>query len=179
VRALRLRARRGGSLRAAKKGGSKTQGRWCGMNRRVKAVWIPGLLILLVSLGVWRVVRWAFPAAPPQFTIGSSHFLVWFYPPWLLSLLALGALGAWCSWRAGGTTGQRLVASLFPALAQFIFFSARLAVVLPAAAQRRWDEALSGLLGWVAVPAFALLIGSLAFLRRKLAVPGPSAGGRV
>jgi hypothetical protein len=149
------------------------------VNRRVKASWIPGLLTLLLSLGVWHVVRRAFPEALPQFTIGSSNFVVWFYRPWLLGLVALGALGAYCSWRAGGTTGQRLVACQFPALAQFVVHSARLVVALPGAAPTRWGEVLSGLLGRVVVPAFALLIGPLAFLRRKPAMPGPSAGGRV
>jgi hypothetical protein len=164
---------------AAEEDGRKTQGRWWSVNRRVKGLWIPGLLTLLLSLGVWHVVRRAFPESLPQFTIGSSNFVVWFYPPWLLGLVALGALGAYCSRRAGGTTGQRLVACQFPALAQFIFLSARLAVVLPGAAHRRWGEVLFGLLDWVVIPAFALVIGSLAFLGRKPAVPGPSAAGRV
>jgi hypothetical protein len=149
------------------------------VNCRVRAFWIPGVLTVLVSAGVWHVVRWAFPVAPPQLTIGSSHFVVLFYTPWLLSLVGLGALGAYCSWRAGGRTAERLVASLFPALAQFIAFSARLAVALPGAAHRRWGDVLPALLNWVGTPAVALLIGSLAFLSRKPAMPGPSAGGRV
>lgn len=143
------------------------------MNRRVKALWIPGLLTLLLSLGVWHVVRLVFPMGL-LFTIGSRDLFVAFYPPWLLSLAALGALGAYCSWRAGGTTGERLAGSLFPAMAQFIVFSARLAVVQPATVPTRWEGVLCGLLSWVVVPAAALLIGSLPFLRRNHAVPGPS-----
>jgi hypothetical protein len=159
--------------------GRHREGIWWGVNRRVKAFWIPGVLTLLLSLGVWHVVRWAFPVAPPQLTIGSSHLVVLFYPPWLLSLVGLGALGAYCSWCAGGRMGERLVASLFPALAQFIVFSVRLAVVVPGAAHRRWGDVLSAPLNWVGIPAVALLIGSLAFLSRKPVMPGPSAGGRV
>lgn len=145
------------------------------MSRRVRVLWIPGLLTLLLSLGVWHVVRRAFPEALPQFTIGSSHFVVWFYPPWLLGLVALGALGAYWSRSAGGTTGQRLVASQFPALAQFVVHSARLVVALPGAAPTRWGDVLFGLLDWVVIPAFAAVIGSLPFLRRKSPRAGPSA----
>jgi hypothetical protein len=144
------------------------------MNRRVKALWIPGVLTMLLSLGLWPVLRWAFPMGF-QFIIGSSRLFVLFYPPWLLSLAALGALGAYCSSRAGGTIGERLIASLFPALQQFIVFSARIVVALHGAAHRRWGDVFSGLLTWVLVPALALLIGSLAFLRRNTAMPGPSA----
>ena len=145
------------------------------MNRHVKAFWFPSLLTLLLSLGVWRALRWAFPMGF-QFAIGSPHFFVWFYPAWLLSLAALGALGAYCSWRAGGTTAERLVAILSPAFALLIVHSARLAVVLPGAGPGRWGGVVSGLLSWVGVPALALLTGSLVFLRRNSTTVGPSAG---
>jgi hypothetical protein len=148
------------------------------MNRRVKAFWIPGLVILILSLGLWPVLRWAFPMGL-QFEISLRRLFALVYPRWLLSLAALGALCAYWSRSAGGRVGERLVAALFPVFVQFVILSARLVVTLPRTAPRHWADLFSGLLTWVLVPALAAVMGSLPFLRRTSAMPGPAAGGRV
>lgn len=135
------------------------------MNHRTKSLWLPVLLTLLgasVSL------------AMTQF-LGLRPRLVWIhgmgvtlYWPWLAALPLCGALGAYLSQRAHGPLPARLAAGLSPALIMLIV----MLFLLP------WGLAFDGLhflrlvsfgLGlanWVALPALALLLGALPFLRK-------------
>lgn len=139
------------------------------MNPRTKSLWLPVLLTLL-SASVSLMAT--------QF-LGLRPHLVWIkgmgitlYWPWLAGLPLCGALGAYLSQRAHGPLPARLAASLSPALIMLIV----MLLILP------WGLALDGLhfltlvsfgLGlanWVAVPAFALLIGASPFLH-ELSAP--------
>jgi hypothetical protein len=90
-----------------------------------------------------------------------------FYWPWLGTLPLFGAAGAHLSKRAQGRISSLLTAALFPAL---IMLTVML-LILP------WGLAIDGfhffrlvafglgLINWVVIPAAALLIGAVPFLR--------------
>jgi hypothetical protein len=84
------------------------------MEKRVRQLWIPGFLALILSmlflmklqkLGFQRRVVWS----------GPNTILL--HVPWLLSLPFFGVLGSYVSSRAGGSRGTVLLVSVFPALA--------------------------------------------------------------
>jgi hypothetical protein len=134
------------------------------MNFRTRSLWLPALITLLgasVSLTLSQL-------------IGVQPRLVWigplamsFYWPWLATLPVFGALGAYLSRRALGPAPARLAAGLSPALVMLIV----MCLILP------WGLAIDGvsffrlvsfglgLANWVALPAVALLLGALPFLR--------------
>jgi len=136
------------------------------MNHRTKSLWLPALITLLgASLSLTLT----------QF-LGPQPRLVWigrlgmtFYWPWLASLPFFGAAGAYLSRRAQGPTRVRLAAGLSPALIMLIV----MCLILP------WGLAIDGLhflrlvafglglITWVAIPGFALLIGAVPFLRES------------
>ena len=136
------------------------------MNHRTKSLWLPALLTLL-SASVSLMAM--------QF-LGFRPRLVWIhgmgvtlYWPWLAGLPFCGALGAYLSQRAHGLTRARLAAGLSPALIMLIV----MLLILP------WGLVLDGfhffilvgfgmgLANWVALPAFALLIGAAPFLHES------------
>jgi hypothetical protein len=134
------------------------------MNYRTRSLWLPALITLFgasVSL------------AATQF-IGLQPRLMWFagmgmtfYWPWLASLPIFGAVGAYMSRRAAGQTPMRLAAGLSPAIVMLVV----MLLILP------WGLFLDGfhffrlvrfglgLINWVGIPAAALLLGALPFLR--------------
>lgn len=142
------------------------------MNHRTSSLWFPALLTLLgasVSLMATQI-------------LGVQPRLVWvrgmgvtLYWPWLATLPVFGAIGASLSRRAHASVLTRLTAGLSPAL---IMLTVML-IVLP------WGLVLDGLhfftlvsfgLGlanWVALPAFALFLGALPFLREPQAIGPP------
>jgi hypothetical protein len=133
------------------------------MNHRTRSLWLPALLTLLgasVSLMATQ-----FLALQPR--------LVWFrgmgitlYWPWLAGLPLCGAMGAYLSQRAHGPLRARLAAGLSPALIMLIV----MLFILPcglALDGLHFFILVSfglGLANWVALPAFALLIGAAPFL---------------
>src|SRR3974390_2819030 len=87
------------------------------MNYRTRAIWVPGLISLTVSM-LWLTLllrmdwqpRSSFgPYAPPLMP----------YLFWLVGQPLVGALGASLSRRASGNREARIVAGLFPAIALF------------------------------------------------------------
>lgn len=140
------------------------------MNHRTKSLWLPALLTLLgASVSLMAT----------QF-LGLQPRLVWIhgmgitlYWPWIAGLPLCGALGAHLSQRAHGPLRARLAAGLSPALIMLIV----MLLILP------WGLALDGihfltlvsfgmgLANWVALPAFALLIGAAPFLHQS---PAPA-----
>jgi hypothetical protein len=134
------------------------------MNYRTTSLWLPALITLFGA---------SISLAATQF-IGLQPRLVWFagmgmtfYWPWLASLPVFGAVGAYMSRRAAGQTPMRLAAGLSPAIVMLIV----MLLILP------WGLFLDGfhffrlvrfglgLINWVGIPAAALLLGSLPFLR--------------
>jgi hypothetical protein len=134
------------------------------MNHRTKSLWLPALITLLgasVSLAATQFMG----LQPQQVWVGNMGMS--FYWPWLGSLPIFGAVGAYMSRRAAGQTSMRLAAGLAPALVMLVVMF----LILP------WGFFLDGfhffrlvhfglgLINWVGIPAAALLLGALPFLR--------------
>ena len=134
------------------------------LNYRTKTLWRPALttflaasvsLMLCQLLGLKPHITWVGPDA------------IWFYWPWLLTLPIFGALGALLSRRAGGPVALRLAAGLSPALIMFTVMLVVLPLSVAIDGFHLFQLVSFGLLivNWVALPALALLIGELPFLR--------------
>jgi hypothetical protein len=134
------------------------------MNHRTKSLWLPALITLLgasVSLAATQFAG----LQPQQVWVGGMGMT--FYWPWLGSLPIFGALGAYMSRSAAGQTSMRLAAGLSPAIVMLVV----MLLVLP------WGLFLDGvhffrlvhfglgLINWVGIPAAALLLGALPYLR--------------
>ena len=134
------------------------------MNHRTKSLWLPALITLLgasVSLAATQFIG----LQPQQVWVGKMGMT--FYWPWLVSLPVFGAIGAYLSRRAAGQTPMRLAAGLAPPLVMLVVMF----LILP------WGLFLDsfhffrlvhfglGLINWVGIPAAALLLGALPFLR--------------
>jgi hypothetical protein len=148
------------------------------MEKRVRQLWIPGFLTLILSMLFLTVLQ----------RLGLKPLLVWsgpnetaLYMPWLLSLPFLGALGAYVSSRTGGSRGTMLLACAFPALAltfAFLFmFPFSIAIELitgrPVDFSRVATVLLKDGIGWLLVPGAALMAGGL-LVRFLLSTRSPS-----
>jgi hypothetical protein len=136
------------------------------MEKRIRQLWIPGFLTLILSMLFLTVL----------YRLGLRARLVWsgpnailLYTPWLAGLPVIGALGAYVSARAGGSRATVLFVSVFPAIAltfAFLFmFPFSLAIELivgrPVDFSRVATVLLKDGIGWLLVPGAALLVGGL------------------
>ena len=147
------------------------------MEKRTRQLWIPGFLTLILSMFILMVLQKL--GFKPRI-VGSGSNAILLYMPWLLSLLPLGALAAHLSFRAGGSRGTVLLASVFPALA----FTFAFLVMSPIGwsferitGTRVYFDVVSAALlrdgiGWLLVPGAALLVGGL--LTHSVSGPRPS-----
>lgn len=78
------------------------------MHKRVRQLWIPGFLLLILS-AIFLMMLQKLGFQPR--IIGSGPSAILFYVPWLASLPFLGALGTYLSSRAGGSRATVLLAS--------------------------------------------------------------------
>lgn len=134
------------------------------MNHRTRTLWLPALITLLgasLSLALTQMLK----LHPRVLWIGGWGLTI--YWQWLATLPLFGAAGTYISRRAQGSVGSRFAAGLSPALAML----GAMSVILPFAlaidgfyAWRLVGFGL-GLINWVAVPALALMLGALPFLR--------------
>ncbi len=142
------------------------------MNERTRTMWLPAmaslagaalLLLIVQKLGVQPRVGWV------QDTAQQKMAMV-FYLPWLIALPVFGALGALLAGRSQASKLHRVIAGTAPALAMLGSF----AVLLPVSLVLDRTAHLSGfpwgyfaltVLNWVGLPALALLLGALPFLR--------------
>jgi len=135
------------------------------MSHDTKTLWLPGMAVLgaaaALLIGTARLLPgslWTDPRA-------TVPMLALF----LGSYLALGALGAWWSRRAGGAIAARFVAGIFPlALHLSIFVTIIVAAMvekirLPEHAQINFQLRVA--LVFIVIPGIALAIGTLPFLR--------------
>ncbi|HEU5450333.1 MAG TPA: permease prefix domain 1-containing protein [Terriglobales bacterium] len=97
--------------------------------------------------------------------------------PWLLSLLAVGAMTAWSGRRIGSTPKQRLLAAAFPGSVTAGLYLIALVADLALVHNSLHLKALAlGLLGWSVLPSAASMIGALPFvLGAQRTEPKPSA----
>jgi hypothetical protein len=137
------------------------------MTNRVRQLWTPGFLTLLLSMVLLMVIQFI----GPKPLIVSAHG--WrmiapaavIYVPWLLSLLPIGAMGAYLTGRAGASQRAIFLSSVFPVLPYFVLFliAFPVSVILDdhVAHNVMLSALLIGLIAWVLVPGTALLAGGL------------------
>ena len=136
------------------------------MEKRVRQVWIPGFLTLILSMLFLAVVQ-RFGLRARLFSSGPNAILL--YTPWLAGLPFFGALGAYISSRAGGSRATVLFVSVFPALAFtcafLLMFPIGLAIQGITGSQGDFSIVAAVLLkdgiGWILIPGAALLGGGL------------------
>ena len=145
------------------------------MNYRTKALWLPALCALTLSNGFLALMQiFGVPAHFYWLGVGKSvQALCEFIVPWLVSQLAVGAVAAYWSRRAGGTVRYQLVAALAPAIALqglfLLILSWAMIVEKPFAPNIRLGAFLILTATWVLLPAVPLLIGAAPFLRKPQA----------
>lgn len=152
------------------------------MSDRVKQIWIPSLLTLVVGWAVLGMAIWS--GSPPLIWeswhearrgvargdfLGVASFahlyppMVIVYWPWLISLPVIGAVGAYLSRRAKATGWRVYVSGAFPLLAIAVVF----AVTLPFASMVdpqvvpffKSSSIVANLVSWLVLPGIALWIG--------------------
>jgi hypothetical protein len=149
------------------------------MTDRVKQVWLPGFLTLFVSLMLLMAIQFFGPK--PLFVSTSGWRMTApvavIYVPWLVSLLLIGAMGAYLAGRAGASPRAALLSTLFPVLPYSIFLVIWIPVSLilddHVGHNAMFSALLMGLVAWVVLPGLALLAGGLPthhFLSRRLSL---------
>jgi hypothetical protein len=137
------------------------------MTDRVKQVWLPGFLTLFLSLMLLMAIQFF---GPQPLIVSTSGWRITapvavIYVPWLLSLLLIGALGAYLAGRAGASPRGMLLSILFPILPYSVFFVIWIPVSLilddHIGHNTMRSALLMGLVAWVILPAVALLAGGL------------------
>ena len=137
------------------------------MTNRVRQLWVPGFLTLLLSMVLLMVIQFI----GPKPLVVSAHGwrmvapVTVIYVPWLLSLLPIGAMGAYLTGRAGASQRAIFLSSVFPVLPYFVLFLMAFPVSLilddHVAHNVMLNALLIGLIAWVLVPGTALLAGGL------------------
>lgn len=137
------------------------------MNHRTKGLWLPAVanigvaaatLVALDKLGVQaRMVK-------------VSHIALAVHAPWLCILPLSAAIGSLLAKRAQAPATTRLLAGLAPSLIWLAVFSVMALAFLvdrPAFSGFPLDYFALSAVVWVILPAFALLLGTLPFLRES------------
>jgi hypothetical protein len=141
------------------------------MTDRVRQVWLPGFLTLFLSvillmanetIGIKLGIE---PLIVSAHGSGLKAPLAVIYVPWLVSLLLIGAMGAYLALRAGASPRATLLSIMFPVLPQSIFLVIwiPLSLILGNHVSHNTmpSALLMGLVGWVVLPGVALLAGGL------------------
>jgi hypothetical protein len=107
---------------------------------------------------------------PPPLVLPFKYGAIVVHIPWLLALLLIGAGATFLARRAGAGFSRRLLVALSPALLIGGSVNVLMAFVVTAASiggHRVYPIDFVGhfIVGWLVVPAIALLFGSLPFLR--------------
>jgi hypothetical protein len=133
------------------------------MKDRVRQLWFPGFLTLTLSSALLMILQkqgWQ-----PRIIFSNDLGLMLFYIPWLAALPLFGALGAYLSLRAGGSSRAMLFSGVFPVLTLvaclFVIVPFSLVIDRKIAFHFRIEGFLNALIGWVLVPGVALLVGAL------------------
>jgi hypothetical protein len=136
------------------------------MNTRTKSLWLPGMATLLGS-SLFLMALQHTDFQPRLVWIGHAAML--FYWPWLAGLPLFGALGAYLSQRAHGSIRARLAAGLSPSLVLLIAMCVFLVwgLAVDGFSMFRLFYFVLAIANWVILPACALLLGALPFLKRE------------
>jgi hypothetical protein len=144
------------------------------MKRRVKNLWLPGIVTSFASVALLGVLDRAGVKPLTIFiSVGQTLYLDLF---WLLALPLLGALGAWWSKRAGGRPWERALAGIFPAspvapavMVMVCLGAFPVALVIHSHVPLRLllSSFGLGLLNYSLIPGVALFLGALPFLKQR------------
>jgi hypothetical protein len=133
------------------------------MNYKTKTLFLPALASFASSSLFLLAFSWI--SLQPYYLVRlQSGLAFWFYVGWLLTQVICGALGAFLSGRAGGSSNARMLAGTFPAIIMFALW----AIWIPLTAlfehntfvRRHPLHYALGIFVWVLPPGFALLIGA-------------------
>lgn len=138
------------------------------MNERTRKFWLPAFASVAAACTLVAVV--AQLSYLPRVILMRSEVATLVYPIWILGQLPLGALGAYCSRRAGGSRFTRLTAGLFPSV---VMLAGMIVVILvQTLLQGRFDfGSVDGgmfaraMVSVILIPTVALLLGTLPFLK--------------
>ena len=136
-----------------------------------KQVGVPVVAAAIVAAAVMAIDG---RFGPPPLVLPFKYGAVVVHVPWLPALLPIGAGATFLARRAGASLSRRLVVALGPALLIGGAVNLLMAVVVTAASasgHRVYPGDFVGhfIVGWLVVPAIALLVGSLPFLRGEVA----------
>lgn len=138
------------------------------MNNRTRSLWLPAMANLIAAPGLLMVFQ-KLAVQPRVLWIGDMAMVL--YLPWLITLPIFGAFGAFLAKRAHARFVHRLIVGLSPALAVLGAFALVLPVslVVDRQALRHFPFGYFALTicNWVVLPALALLLGTLPFLRER------------
>jgi hypothetical protein len=137
------------------------------MTNRVKQLWVPGFLTLALSMVLLMAIQFIGPkpliVSPHGWRMIAPVGVI--YIPWLLSLLPIGAMGAYLAGRAGASRGAIILSTVFPVLPYAVLFIVAfpVSVILDdhVAHNVMLSALLIGLAAWVLLPGLALLAGGL------------------
>ena len=106
---------------------------------------------------------------PPPMVLPFRYGAVIVHIPWLLGLFLIGAAATFLAWRIGAGLAQQVIVALSPALLMGGAVNLLMAIVVISAhlsGHRVHPVDFVGhfVVGWLALPAASLLIGSLPFL---------------
>jgi hypothetical protein len=145
--------------------------------QRVTQFWLPSFVTLSLSMIVLSLIGIFVHAHRIEPRSGWSMMVppATIYMRWLLSLILIGAIGAFLSQRAGGSQRAVFFSIVFPVMPYLAFFLVELPVMLLFNDQLAHIIMLpalfAGLVAWVLIPGAALLAGGLPaqlYLSRRL-----------
>lgn len=137
------------------------------MNDRVRQFWMPALLTFFLAMVLLMILQMF---GPRSYVVSTHEWrriapVIVIYVPWLLSLIPIGALGAYLAGRAGASRRAVTVSIVFPVLPYLALFIIALPVSLilddHVAHNIMYQALLMVLLAWVVLPGVALLAGGL------------------
>jgi hypothetical protein len=135
--------------------------------QRVTQFWLPSFVTLSLSMIVLSLIGIFVHAHRIEPRSGWSMMVppATIYMRWLLSLILIGATGAFLSQRAGGSQRAVFFSIVFPVMPYLAFFLVELPVMLLFNDQLAHIIMLpalfAGLVAWVLIPGAALLAGGL------------------
>jgi hypothetical protein len=130
------------------------------MAPRAIQLWLPGMLTFLVSMVLLEIVQKIGPK-PIILSLDKGIPILMFYTSWLLMLPLAGAMGAYLSHRARGSSRLVLASSLFPILPLVTVFLIAFPIGLAMGHGLAPKTFLVVGVEWVLLPAVALLAGGM------------------